>query len=112
MLVNRFVPIFHNALPAWVMAQVSPAQLANFDNPQILMGRGAAGRLDHIFTSFGPQADAVRGAVIGAARVGLADALHTIFLTAAILLCFGVLVTLLLRDIPLRKTNRPVESSH
>ena len=111
-LVNRFVPIFHDSLPPWVKAQVSAEQLAKFDNPQILMGRGAGGRLGSVFASFGNQADAVREAVVGAARVGLADALHMIFLTAAILLGLGVLVTLLLRDIPLRKTNRPVESAH
>ncbi len=110
-LVNRFVPGFHGALPAELLDRIPPAALAKLDNPQLLMTPGALENLALDLAGFGAQAQSAAAAVLGAVRVGLATALHDMFLLGTALLVVATLITLRLKEIPLRRSNRPADAT-
>ena len=106
-LANRFVPAFHAALPADVMARMPAAALARLDNPQLLMNPGALQRLSQDLAGFGDQSRQAAATVLAAIRAGLAVSLHDMFLLGAAVLVLATLITLRLKDVPLRHSNRP-----
>jgi EmrB/QacA subfamily drug resistance transporter len=97
-LVNRFAPAFHAALPADVAATIPPGQMASFENPQALMNPEMAGAL-HQGLAGGASASA---ALLDAVRVALASSLHDVFLGAALVMVVATALALFLREIPLR----------
>jgi EmrB/QacA subfamily drug resistance transporter len=105
-LATGFSPAFRQALPADVVSSMSPAQLATVADAQLYMTPGGAKQLERILSGFGLNADAVLDAVRQAARTALAASLQDVFEIAAALLVLSTILTLFLREIPLRKTNR------
>jgi MFS family permease len=110
-LSNQFAPAFHRAVPPEIAARIPAPVLARFDNPQVFMSAELAKRADAAFSAFGPQGHAAWLALQGAARTGLAVALQRVFLAATIVMLVATIVVLFLREIPLRKTNRPQEQA-
>lgn len=100
-MTNRFVASFHDALPADVAARVPPQALAQFENPQMLMNPEAQASL---------QAGAlapVLGPLLEAVKIALASSLTTVFVVCTAVTSLAIVATVLLKDVPLRQTNRP-----
>jgi predicted lipid-binding transport protein (Tim44 family) len=57
--------------------------------------------------NLGPQGGQLFDALFGAIKIGLVGALHEVFMVAAVLGVIGLLITLLLKELPLRKTYAP-----
>jgi EmrB/QacA subfamily drug resistance transporter len=105
-LINQFVPAFHRAISPGILSALSPAQLSSLDNPQSYMRTEAAKRMDVLFPGFGDNGKQLLDSIRHAARTGLTTALSDVFLIAAGLLLVATVLTLFLRELPLRKTNR------
>ena len=60
--------------------------------------------------ALGPGGQQTLAALMGAVRAALAGALQDVFLAGALLVGLGAVFTLLLRDVPLRTTNRRTAS--
>jgi len=110
-LSNQFAPAFHQAIPPEIAARIPASVLARFENPQVFMTAEAGERADAAFSALGPQGHAAWLALQTAARTGLAVALQRLFLTATIVMLVATFVVLFLREIPLRKSNRPKEQA-
>jgi Na+/melibiose symporter-like transporter len=105
-LATRFSPEFSRALPPDIVSEVSPERLGALADPQLYMTSAGTSRLEAILTGFGLDTDALVGMVRQAARTALAASLQDVFELAAALLFVATVLTLFLREIPLRKTNR------
>ena len=106
-LINSFTPAFHERLSPHIMAELTPEQRAVFDNPQTYM-RGSDININMMFTNK-LQGKIIEDNFRRAARAALAEALNRVFLIGAFLLFVATLLTFLLKEIPLRKTNNPRE---
>jgi hypothetical protein len=81
--------------------------LSQFDNPQVLLSPELANVLRQQVLNLGPQGAQLFDALYGAIKIGLVGALHDVFFVGAVLGVLGVLVTLLLKEVPLRKSYAP-----
>jgi MFS family permease len=99
-MANRFVSSFHATLPADVAARVPPGALAQFENPQMLLNPDAQASLQTgaLAPVLAPLLDAV--------KVALASSLTSVFIVCTAVTSLAVVATILLKDAPLRKTNR------
>lgn len=111
-VTNQFVGAFHQAIPQQTAALLPAGVLARFDNPQVFMSPDAAKRIDAAFSAYGPQGHAVWVTLQSAARAGLSVALQRAFLAATLVMIAATLIVLFLREIPLRKSNRPQEPAN
>jgi hypothetical protein len=100
-LLNRFAPAFHGALPPDVAATIPPGQMAQFENPQALMNPEMASAL-HQGVAGGAAATA---ALLGAIRTALASSLHDVFLGAALVMVVATVLAFFIKEIPLRGRN-------
>ena len=99
-MTNRFIDSFHGALTPEVVAKVSPEALTQFENPQVLMNVAAQEQLKS-----GALADVLPQLLL-AVKTALASSLHTLFIACAAITSLTIVATLLLKDMPLRKSNR------
>jgi EmrB/QacA subfamily drug resistance transporter len=99
-MTNRFVAAFYAALPADVAAGVPPAVLAQFENPQMLMNPAAQKVL-----SDGALAP-VLPTLLSTVKTALSSSLHVVFVVGAVIVAVAVVATVLLKDLPLRQSNR------
>lgn len=104
-LINRFAPAFHVALPEQTQALLSPAILTELENPQVLLHPRAAEQIRQALTAVDAPGIDLFSQVIESVRVGLTGALHDVFLAAAIVLALGALATLVIQEVELRKTH-------
>jgi MFS family permease len=111
LLTNEFAPAFKGALPPQVTAAVPPAVLGQFENPQVLLSPEIGNALRQQVLGLGEQGGQLFDALYAAIRIGLVGALHDVFLVGAALGVVGVLVTLFLKELPLRKSYAPSEVS-
>jgi EmrB/QacA subfamily drug resistance transporter len=112
-LLNRFAPAFHDALPPDVAAQVPPEWLARFDNPQALINPDALAQIRQGVSGLGADGPQLFAALLGAVRLGLATALHEVFLAGAVILLFGLAASVFIPELPLKRYERggpPAES--
>jgi EmrB/QacA subfamily drug resistance transporter len=107
LLTNDFTPSFRAALSPEVTASVPPAVLGQFDNPQVLLSPDLANALRQQVLNLGPQGAQLFDSLYAAIKIGLVGALHDVFFVGAVLGVVGVLVTLLLKELPLRKSYAP-----
>ena len=104
-LINRFAPAFHLALPEQTQALLSPALLMELENPQVLLQPRAAEQIRQALTAVDVPGIDLFSQVLGSVRVGLTGALQDVFLVGAIVLALGALATLLIQEVELRKTQ-------
>lgn len=102
-MTSRFVDQFHQHLPATLKQTIPPAQLAQFENPQLLLSSGAVERIREGFAAYGSAGEALYRQLMATIQVSLADAVSRCFLIATLLIVVGFVATLFLREIPLRK---------
>jgi hypothetical protein len=62
------------------------------------------------FAALGPDGTQLLTWVLDAVRFGLSGALHDVFLAAGVIMASGAVMTLFLREIPLRKSFAPAPS--
>ena len=111
-MTSRFVEQFQQHLPATLKAAIPPAQLAQFENPQLLLSTGAMERIQQGFAAYGPAGEALYRQLMATIQVSLADAVTRCFLIATLLLiAVGFIATLFLREIPLRKRQKAEEAA-
>ncbi|HEX3245464.1 MAG TPA: MDR family MFS transporter [Chloroflexota bacterium] len=104
LLTNRFGPSLREALPSQVTNAVPAEQLAQLQNPQLLLNPQAAETVRASFDSLGAQGAGLYDALHSAIRLALVVSLHELFLTGAGIAAAGLVVVLFLKEIPLRKT--------
>ena len=105
-MTNRFVDQFQQHLPATLKQTIPAAQLAQFENPQLLLSPGAVERIHQGFAAYGAAGEASFRQVMAAIQIGLADAVTRCFLIGTALIAIGFFATLFLREIPLRKRRK------
>jgi EmrB/QacA subfamily drug resistance transporter len=101
LLTNQFAPAFRSSLPSQVTDAVPPSVLKQFQNPQVLLNPQLA---DALRQQANPQ---VFDALFEAIKIGLVSALHDVFLLGAVLGAMGLVITLFLKELPLRKSYAP-----
>lgn len=107
-LANRYIPIFHETMPQDILQSVPDSIRSQLDNPRALMRPDAEKHIQSILqTTFGDHTDAVLVSIRSAMKTALSVSLQEVFTLAAVLLGISVVITLFLKDIPLRKSNRP-----
>ncbi len=101
-LTNRFGPALKEALPAQAAAALPPGMLDKLTNPQSLMNPQFQAQMK----SGGAAMMERMAPVLHAVKAALASSLSDVFLMGCVLVTAGIAVTLLMRDAPLRKSNR------
>jgi hypothetical protein len=104
LLVNRFGTALQESLPPAAAAVIPPEQLAQIQNPQVLLNPQISASIRDGLSAAGPQAAQAYDALIAAIRTALATSLHETFLAGAVIVAVGALTVLLLQEIPLRKS--------
>lgn len=99
-LVNRYSPALNAAIPSDVAANAPRAVMGVLRNPQALMSPAAASALN-------TTSRETVTVLLTAVRQALATSLHEVFLFATVVAALGLVLTLMLVDLPLRTTNRP-----
>jgi EmrB/QacA subfamily drug resistance transporter len=108
---NLFTTNLRTNMPAALQPYVSPSSLAqNLGNPQG-SGGGLPSGLQAIFSQFGAQGAQLAQQLENAIKLSLSQAITTIFLIAAGMMVLAFVVTLFLREIPLRRSHRPQQGT-
>jgi hypothetical protein len=101
-LTNRFATVYHGALSPDITQRVSPSLVATFENPQALMNPRIANQLK----AAGPEMLQQLEPLLEAVKHGLVVALQNVFVAAASLMILGIVISVMLIDLPLRTSNR------
>lgn len=111
LMTNRFQTAFQANLPAVVTKMVPADKLAALQNPQVLLAPEVTQKLQAGFAQFGPQGMALFKQVMDAVRQSLATSITSLFLVSTVSLVVGFVVTLFLREIPLRRSHDEGEAA-
>ena len=106
-MANRFATGLNDALPPAIRGALPEGQLTELaNNPQALVNPEALDRLQAGFASKGAQGDEMVAQLLTALRETLASAIGDVFILVAAALVIAFVVTIFLREVPLR-TRRP-----
>lgn len=106
-MANRFATGLDDALPPPIRQALPEDQLAEMsNNPQALVNPEALDQLQAGFSSRGPQGAEMVEQLLTALRETLASAIGDVFLVVTVALAISFVVTLFLKEVPLR-TRRP-----
>jgi EmrB/QacA subfamily drug resistance transporter len=105
-MTGRFQDQFQRHLPTALRQVIPPAQIAQLENPQLLLSSDAVGRMRHAFGAFGPAGNSLFQQLLATLHVSLADAITRGFLIGTLLTGTGFIATLFVREIPLRTSNQ------
>ena len=108
-MITRFQTAFMAHLPDTIKQVVPPERLALLRNPQVLLAPGATAQIQQSFVAFGPQGQALFQQLMEVIRTSLSDAITSLFLVSMSAMVLAFLVTLFLKEIPLRKSHREPE---
>jgi len=111
-LNNVFATSLAQRLPPELQAG-PPAGMAPGDlkNPQVLLSPGAREQLQTAFAELGTQGAALFGEFMQAVRLSLHHAISELFVLSTAIGLIGLVVVLLLPEIPLRRTHRPADAA-
>jgi EmrB/QacA subfamily drug resistance transporter len=107
LLIARLNDRLAALLPSEARALVPPGQLTHAASPQALLSPASVERLREQLAAFGPAGEALLDPLLLAVRGSLALAIADLFVVVAALMVLGLLVTLLLREAPLRRRPEP-----
>lgn len=107
LMINRLEAEIQTHLPPQILQRVPVSQLKQINNPQALVSPEGMAQLGEQFAQLGPQGSALLEQFVSAMRASLALAIHQAFLVAVVVVALAFLVSLFLKEIPLRKTNVP-----
>ena len=103
LMANRFAAGLRESLPPALMQALPQDQLARMEeNPQALVNPEALESLRTGFAELGPQGEATLGQLIATLQETLASAISTVFVVVAGALGIAFVVTIFLREVPLR----------
>jgi EmrB/QacA subfamily drug resistance transporter len=102
LLINRFQPALQQAMPPQ-LTTLPPERMAQLENPMALLNPQSAAVIRDGLAQLGPQGTQLYDSLLGAIRVALASSLHDVFLLGAFVAALGVINTLFVREIPLRR---------
>ncbi|HEX2915872.1 MAG TPA: MDR family MFS transporter [Chloroflexia bacterium] len=106
---NTFQNSLQSNLPETFKKLVPPDKIASLQNPQILLSPGVTDQIKKGFSAFGPQGQELFNQLMTAIRQSLVTAITGLFWVAVISMVLALIVTLFLKEIPLRKTlHHPV----
>jgi EmrB/QacA subfamily drug resistance transporter len=108
LLLNRYGPVFNDALSPEVRASVPPERLAELSDPQVLLNPLAGEAMRQAFGQLGPQGPTLLEAVLAAIRQGLAVAIHDMFVLGTVVVAAAWVSVWFLKEIPLRRSHHPV----
>jgi predicted MFS family arabinose efflux permease len=106
LLANRFAPSFQAALPSHILQAIPASALEGIENPQALFNPELAGAIQQAIAIPGAPGRAVAQQVLAAIRAALATSLQDVFVASTCIMIAATLILLLLKDIPLRRSNR------
>jgi EmrB/QacA subfamily drug resistance transporter len=107
LLTSRFTAEMVQRLPPGLEGQLGDSLWADLLNPQMLMRPGEADAVRATFVSLGPPASRVADSIVAIQREALGLALHDAFLLLVGVTVVAFATTLLLREIPLRRSHEP-----
>ena len=103
LMANRFAAGLRESLPPTLMQALPQDQLARMEeNPQALVNPEALESLRTGFADRGPQGEAILAELIASLQTTLASAISTVFVVVAGALGIAFVVTIFLREVPLR----------
>jgi Major Facilitator Superfamily len=105
LLIARFVPEVRGLLPPELGGFVDGPGGAGLRDPQSLLNPAAAEALRAAVSSTFPSPPQTAEVVLNAVRGGLAGALHWVFAAAAVVSLFGLLGSVVWREIPMRRSS-------
>lgn len=107
LLLARLTDRLTAAIPPDLAGVLPPGQLTQAASPQALLSPATAERLRQHVAALGPAGEALLDQLLFAVRSSLASAIADLFLGVAALLLAGLLITLFLKEAPLRRRPEP-----
>ena len=102
-MANRFAAGLQDSLPPAIRQSLPADQLARMEeNPQALVNPQALEGLKASFADQGPQGAEAVAQLIASLRETLASAISSVFVVVAVALAIAFVVTIFLREVPLR----------
>jgi len=105
LLTSRFSHELPNKIPASVAKVLPPHALRSISNPSVLLSPAATQQLDKVFQGFGAKGLVLAHELLFGVRSALAAGTQIVFLLGAALLVIALILSLGLKEIPLRKGN-------
>ena len=103
LMANRFAAGLRDSLPPTLRQALPQDQLARMEeNPQALVNPEALEALRAGFAERGPQGEAIVNQLIESLQETLASAISSVFVVVAVALAIAFVVTIFLREVPLR----------
>ena len=104
-MINGFQNAMQSNIPALLKHVVPAGQLAQLENPQLLLAPDVVAKIQHGFAAMGPQGLIVFRQLIEAMQASLSTAITSVFFLGFIIMVLGLIDVLFLREIPLRKSH-------
>ncbi len=104
-MINGFQNAMQSNIPALLKHVVPAGQLAQLENPQLLLAPDVVAKIQHNFATLGPQGLTLFRQLIEAMQQSLSTAITSVFFLGFIIMVLGLIDVLFLREIPLRKSN-------
>jgi EmrB/QacA subfamily drug resistance transporter len=104
-MINGFQNAMQSNIPAMLKRLVPAGQLAQLENPQLLLAPDVVAKIEHNFAALGPQGLTLFRQLIEAMQQSLSTAITNVFFLGFIIMLLGLISVLFLREIPLRKSN-------
>jgi EmrB/QacA subfamily drug resistance transporter len=105
-MTNRFQSAMTTNLPATLKQAIPPGKLASLLNPQLALSPEATARMQASFAGLGPRGQGLFNQLMLTIHQSLATAITDIFLVGAGAMLLGVMVSLFLRELPLRASHQ------
>jgi MFS family permease len=104
-MINGFQNAMQSNIPALLKRVVPADQLAQLENPQLLLAPDVVAKIQHGFAAMGPQGLIIFRQLIEAIQKSLSTAITSVFFLGFIIMVLGFITVLFLREIPLRKSH-------
>jgi EmrB/QacA subfamily drug resistance transporter len=104
-MINGFQNAMQSNIPALLKRVVPADQLAQLENPQLLLAPDFVAKIQHGFAAMGPQGLIIFRQLIEAIQKSLSTAITSVFFLGFIIMVLGFITVLFLREIPLRKSH-------
>jgi MFS family permease len=105
-MTNRYRDVFDNTLAPDVRAALTPEQVTDLRNPQVLLSDDTTREIRATFDALGTNGQALYDQFMVAVRESLTTAITNLFFFGAIAMFIGFVVVCFLPEIPLRRTRR------
>jgi len=112
LLTSRLHSELGASIPAGARQALPPAVMERVADPEVLLSPGGMGQLRAASERFSGEAAAAFEQVIDGMRIALAESIAHVFFVAMVVSLAAVVASLLLREVPLRKTlETPIAAS-